>query len=355
MTLLNAQFFEKLRRLLPQDQQHEQPRLNRWLNTNEIEKNWLKDVKFETDEMFQFGDHYQLAIAVFANEHYIVCSGLKPELLESDFEYCEINTGLFCAAIVELNINPIISETTGLELAENIFIPIENISEKGMGYDLSIVTKYFPEISIYKIHSKSPFFSLAPALQRVGLFVVTKCSVLQSLNWSQAGLEIARVVCTLEVDIFPYELVLRAITERKWDHAFLEIYRSIEFLYPFPKINELKNKLKLSLPSEAISEIVEDVLSWRPVEEAALQGLLKNLPLNLLNEFKLAFDSEAKITGFDNKKAASLIYKLRNDCVHFRPVQKSSSLRSNVNWEILLPTMLHATHFCYGNQLISST
>lgn len=190
-------------------------------------------------------------------------------------------------------------------------------------------------------------------LPKIGLFVVTNCASLQSLNWSQSGLEIARVISTIEVDLFPYELILRAIVERKWDNAFLEIYRCIEFLLPFPKINELKNKLKLDSHCSEISEVIEDVLGWRPTEEGALQGLFKDLPPNLLIDFEISFNTELSEKKFDNKKAASLVYKLRNDCVHFRPIQRASSLRSSVKWKTLLHTMLHTANFCYNDQLIS--
>lgn len=353
MTTANEQLFKKLKCLLPQDYQQIRPNLNYWINTNEIEKEWLKNVRFETDEMFQFGGFYQLAIAVFENNKYLVCSGLKPELSTSDFEYFKINSGLFCAAIIELNINPLVSESIGFELAENIFTPIEDITKKGVGYDLDKITKYFPEISIYKIHSKSPFFSLTPTLSRVGLFVATKCEILHHLDWSQAGLETVRVVSTIDVEIFPFELLVRAVNSRKWDHSFLEIYRSIEFLYPLPKINELKVELKLNVSSVEISGIIEDILGWHPIEEVALQKLFKNLPASLLNDFKTAFPN-AENDGFDNRRAASLIYKLRNDCVHFRPIHMASSLRSKVNWKALLQAMLNAALFCYESQLTTS-
>lgn len=353
---VNEQLFRKLSYLLPEDYQQFEPPLKHWLKTTESEKNWLKNVKFKKDETLIFNDTQQLALALIDNETYLICVGLSPSISE-DFEYTQINSGLFCAAIIELNIKPLTGEPLSLELANSIFTPPTEDNKTGIEHELHEISKYFPDILIFKIHVKSSFLTQPLNLPRIGLFIVTNCSNLQSLTWPESGIEIAKVISTTEIDVFPYALILRAITERKWDNAFLEVYRCIEFLLSFPKINELKIKFNLETHCSEISEIseiIENILGWRPTEEGALQGLFKNLPKDILANFAISFNIELGKNGFDNKKAASLVYKLRNDCVHFRPIQRASTLRSSINWESLLDVMLHTAHFCYNDQITST-
>ena len=353
MTIANEALFKKLTAVLPQELQHSQREISHWIQSSNEEKNWLKNAKIEKDDHFDFDKINKIAIASLNGDQYLICSGLQPNLPSEDFEYYPLNSGIFIATIVDLDIQPLIREDTHFELAENIFIPILDYVTTGIEHSLTSIEKYFPKISLYKIPQKSPFRKLTPALARIGLFVTTKCRELHHLNWSEAGLETARVSSTLDIEIFPYELILRAITERKWTHAFLEAYRAIEFLYPLPKINELKSKLKSDLPIQEISELIEDTLGWRPTEEGALQGLFKNLPANLHSDFGVSFNLD-KNNLPDSKKIATMIYKLRNDCVHFRPAQKTSALASTVNWQLLLQTMLGTADFCYRQQMTAN-
>ena len=129
MIEVNEKLFEKLKRLLPKDYQQTEPHLKHWLKTTKYEKNWLVNVKFEKDESLIFNDAQQLSLALIDNEIYLICVGLNP-LISEDFEHTPINSGLFCAAIFELNINPLITESIGFELANSIFIPAVNDEKK---------------------------------------------------------------------------------------------------------------------------------------------------------------------------------------------------------------------------------
>lgn len=353
MTTTNEALFEKLESLLPAGYIQTQRHINRWLATTNTEKNWLKNAKFEKDEQFNFGGNSKLALIYLDNQIYLIFSELNPDLPENDFERQEINSGIFCASIFELSIQPLKRNDIGFEIADNVFIPTPDFVTTGKDYKLESIEKFFPKMYLYKIHSKSPFSKLKPILPRVGLFAITKCNELHSLNWTQTGLEKSRIISTLDIDIFPHELTVRAIVEKKWEHAFLEIYRSIEFLYPFPKINELKEKLDLSISTQNLSDLIEDTLGWRPIEEPTLQALFKDLPQNLLDDFNASFTAQAPDTLPTTQKMASLIYRLRNDCVHFRPLQKRSNSGASVKWDLLLQTMLSSSHFFYEKQITS--
>lgn len=351
MVEVNSDLFKKLRNLLPRDSEAEVPPVKRWITTTPFEKEWLKNIKLQTDLDLVFGDQRSLSLATFQSENYLISVGLDLDLAQEDFEEISVNAGIFCAVICDLNVNPIGEvERIAYELLENVFIPSQS-TEAGVSYFLSTVEKYFPKIRIFKIRTGSPLLDPMPNLLAISLFAVTKCSQLITLKWSANGLENARAISSARDPFLPFELVLRAIIEKKNTHAFLELYRCIEFLFPFPKINELKKKLKLTLPSTEISELVEETLGWRPTEGAALKRLFVTLPQEILSELNKALWPKGNKTEVVSDKVAELLYRLRNDCVHFRPIQRTSDFQVTVNWELLLQTLLLAISSLYSNHV----
>lgn len=351
MIAANEELFSLLRTHLPADSPQISKSIPRWIATNQDEKRWLKEVVFLTDSDLRFGGHYRMSIASFNSESFLVSVDFQPNLPTDDFDFLEVNAGLFCAAVVELKIEPLVTESIGLELIQNVFLPLEDMSLKGVEHAFTAIREFFPPIFLFKIRSASPLLGSESSLFRVALFTATKSPELMSLPWTSEGLEIARAVSTLEKVALPFELVLRAVLERKWEHAFLEIYRCMEFLFPFPKVNELKKRLKLDESTAEVSASIEDILGWRPLEEVAIQALFKPLAPDNAESFCQALGMERRDDTDINKAIATFVYRLRNDCVHFRPVQRKSTLRENVKWELLLQEMLRAVNDFYINEL----
>ena len=350
MTLANRELFNKLKQLLPSEAPSENPPTPRWIQTNAIEKKWLKEAKFKVDLDLNFGSQSCLTLVFLDTKTYLLSVGLELNNLGEDFQEIPINAGLFCAAVQELNLQPIASDSIGLELYENVFTPVAP-GGPGISYLLDSVNKFFPLVKIFEIKAESPLITPEPSLFRVALFAVTNCVGLITLQWTATGLENARAICSSQQKFLPFELVLRAVIERKNVHAFLELYRCIEFLFPFPKINQLRKKLSVELSTQELSEAVEDVLGWRPTEESALQKLFSALPDDVISSFRGALSLKNIEDEFLASKVATVLYKLRNDCVHFRPIQRTSTLQSSVIWELLLQTMLLAIPSLYASQV----
>ena len=350
MISVNRELFNKLKQLLPLGVSAEASSPNRWIETTNEEKKWLKDVKFQTDSDLKFGNQKSLALASLESTNYLISIGLEIDLPQDDFDEVLVNAGAFCAAVNDLDIEPIGGEAIGLELLENIFTPAEVIG-KGVSYPLEAVVKYFPQVRMFQIKTGSPLLKPEPCLFQVALFAVTRCTGLITLNWTSTGLENARAISSAQKPFLPFELVLRAIIERKNTHAFLELYRCIEFLFPFPKINELKTRLALTLSTVELSESVETILGWRPTEDSALQRLFRTLPSEIIAAFQQALLLEAYQGTSLCSKVADVLYKLRNDCVHFRPIQRMSTLQLSVKWDLLLQTMLLAISSLYASEL----
>ncbi len=354
MTRANEVLFHTLHDLLPVDIKNATALGKRWIRTTDAEKDWLQNVVFSYDQMLRFDEHRQFLIATHNSITYLVCIGLTIQSPPEEFQEIPKNAGLFGALVFELKLSPLEKDGLGFSLAENIFVPIQH-SSKGTPYNLEDITSYFPDITTYRIHSNSPLLKGQSSLYRIGLFATANCPILQSLKWSQASLNTIQEICTVDTDSFPHELILRALIEKKFEHAYLEIYRSIEFLYPIPKINKLKTVLGLSGTPEDLSEKIENILGWRPTEEGAIQHLFNDFAAPLVEDFRDAFGVNNPDQDFTAVNAASLVYRLRNDCVHFRPINKKSPLLNKVDWEKLLQTMLSATHHCYQIQMVATT
>lgn len=348
MISINKELFIKLKQFLPREIPAEIPPVSRWVETTFSEKKWLREVKFETDTDLKFGDQKSLALAFLESEIYLISVGLELDLPQDDFDSLPVNAGLFCAALSDLNIEPVGGDNVGLDLLENIFRPAE-AGASGISYSLQAVAVFFPKVSFFRINSESPLLKPEANLFQIALFAVTKCPHLITLNWTSIGLENARALCAAQKPFLPFELILRAIIERKHSHAFLELYRCIEYLFPFPKINELREKLALTLPTAELCEHIENILGWRTLEDSALKHLFRTLPADVVFGFQQAFSIEDNSNDLQ-AKVAERLYKLRNDCVHFRPVQRISTLQATVKWELLLQVMLLAIGYLYENQ-----
>ena len=348
MISANNELFSRLRKLLPPDTPELNAPIKRWIVTNPEEKRWLKGLTFSTDRDLHFGGHSSMCLAFFDSDVFLVGVDVQLSLPEDEFESLEVNAGIFCAAIIELKIEPFVTELTSLQLIENVFLPLEHPSPNGVEHKHSAIQEFFPPIKIFRIRAESPLLGTDSSLFRVALFAATKCPRLISLPWTSEGLEMARTVSSTERAEVPFELVLRAVLERKWEHAFLEIYRCMEFLFPFPKISELKKRLNFAGSSVEVSESIEDILGWRPIEEAAMQALFRSLQPASVETFRQALGIERSDVLDLNKAVANSLYRLRNDCVHFRPVQRRSNAHKKVKWEILLQEMLKAVNEFYS-------
>ncbi|MFZ3126807.1 MAG: hypothetical protein WA136_02220 [Rhodoferax sp.] len=353
MVEVNIHLFERLRGRLPSEFQQSVGTVQRFVSTDASEKDWLKNVAFSTDPDLVFSAQQRVCIATYRGESFLVCVGFKPDFSSEEFIYQEVNAGLFCAAVVELELEPLIGEATGYELVDTIFYPVDFGQAQRIAYDWATVARFFPTFYLYRIPPGSPFLAIEQLVTRVGLFSITKTFSLLPMSWSAEALEVIREICTNENEHFPLNLVLHAMLERKWEHAFLDVYRCIEFLFPFPKVNDLRRALGLDTSTIDVSYQIESVLGWRQQEDVALNSLFVKLPDEQLNLLSVALGmkvDEIEATESLGKTVSKRIYKLRNDCVHYRPAQSKSQLKDEVNWTLLVPELLKAASVFHRNE-----
>jgi hypothetical protein len=130
----------------------------------------------------------------------------------------------------------------------------------------------------------------------------------------------------------PFSLVLQGMLSFTWQSFFLEVYRCIENMYPYSRLQLLSSRWAPTVPLRDVAIILEDVLSWRPREEEALTSILGRCNNSNIQQLNDAFGGTTVAHGETAASAAKLVYKTRNELVHFRPRAKTSS-RSDAAWD----------------------
>jgi hypothetical protein len=114
--------------------------------------------------------------------------------------------------------------------------------------------------------------------------------------------------------------IYRSITASHWVHAYLELYRCIEYFYPVTYVEELAGVLGVS-SQESLGESLVQILNWRPHEEHALARILSKVDPMSLQDLAMSFN----ISGNEESESSSLaqqlariVYKTRNSIAHHR-------------------------------------
>jgi hypothetical protein len=114
--------------------------------------------------------------------------------------------------------------------------------------------------------------------------------------------------------------IYRSITASHWVHAYLELYRCIEYYYPVTYVEELAGALGIS-GHESLGKSIVQILNWKPHEEHALTRLLSKVDLTSLQVLATSFnadESEGINSDSLSQQLAKIVYKTRNSIAHHR-------------------------------------
>lgn len=312
----------------------------KYITSTPEDKMWLKSVKFLINEDLFIDRHSFFALAEFEGQNYILQIGFGPAInIDEDLLLIPDNGGIFVALVADLDLPMLDRDDLKLNIQEEIFLP-SNDGDK-VGFYFQEISKFFVKYFIYKINPDSTLLNQDNrlTLQKSALYLLSFSLNAIYLKTSEKTLESVRFIARLDVDLLPFDRVFRAFIERRYEHAFLDLYRCIEMLFSLKKIDELKARLNLVLKHLEISADVEAALGWRPVEKSALSEIVNQLPTGIIEALQKCFKNDSEI--------CTNIYSLRNECVHFRPLQRKSSLTKEVKWMELLESMTLTIHHAY--------
>lgn len=332
----------------------------RFLVTADEEKRWLREVQFEQHSELEFSDVQAIYLCHLDGNTYLITKNI-PRIASTSIHPQQMNAGLFVAAIAELPF----SVRLGATQSEVEEIPLREFDdgEKNAGYELQEIVDFFDDIALYSIPNDSPLLQPG-AVFRVGIEVtIDQRTQLYRLPFRPCSFQQISNIIQDKVENFPLHLLLRALHERRWDQAFLNIYKCLEQLFPLFKIEQLRQGLHGHLnPPDAdtkapsvklfdLAVLAESHLGWRAHEEDSMLRLFSKLPAELIDELSCYLGIDNSDHEKKSRKVAETIYRIRNSAVHFRPgniVQSKQVYPSDHDhWESVFATLLKIVVFLY--------
>lgn len=339
MKSANKRVFERLAGYVDSETLEASKSVKFIISTTE-EKDWLKSVSFIRNEDLFIDRQRGFALATYSGARYILQIGFGPAHgLDEDLTLIPNNSGIFVALASEFDLPIIERNDLKWELKNEVFLPSDQAEMTG--FDFLNIEKFFQSYHIYKLAPASTLSDedLVLTLQKSALYMLGHSPEAVYLKTTARTLESLRTLARLDVRALPFDRVFRAFIERRYEHAFLDLYRCLEMLYSLKKIDELKSNLNSDLKHFELSAVIESTLGWRPIEKSALIEIVNQFPKESIEQLKQSFKGDAEI--------CTNIYNLRNECVHFRPLQKLSNLAKDVDWVRLLESMALAIYQAY--------
>jgi len=237
------------------------------------------------------------------------------------------------------------------------------------GVDLEFVQPYIEEITILQLTDASIFKNPTPG-RYVANYICTFDPRLKGNNkLSPRSLEIIREIFLQEKDRLIEENLFKAMETPLLKHAFLEIYRTLEFVFTLPRANALLEQLKLAggkidMKILDFARHCHKQLGWNRVERDSIKKLFREYSsVNYASFFSLppkctpfAGLTAALLTASADdqnayvEKVADKFYQLRNQVAHqFWPDEVLNCTDSD--WQELIEFTLGCVSYFYDQHL----
>jgi len=361
MIAANTKIFTRLAKELP-DLAATLQVTGRAIGTNAYEKKWLKEVKFRTPATLRVAGPMFFAIAEYGERTYVLAVGIELTDIPDDLLPIVVNAGLLTAALAEIDVPITRSTTTNAQLAENIFFPTEDAYVE---YEAAEVAKYFYTLQAFEVAPESSLLTATDLDDRIGLAAVLGAPKISYVAWNAGARANLAAMARDPMIAPPFHLLIRALTENRNDAAFLSLYRCIEQLFPFPKIERLRDQMGITMASLETAQMIETVLGWRNKEDSAMTELFQCVNATCTTQLALCMgiDKSISASGDENgslgRRVARRLYDIRNQSVHYRPIHHAEGAVTPEQWIDLLELVSscvsdmykHFTPAIRGNQV----
>lgn len=311
----------------------------RYIKTNDSEKEWLQKLKIGDTQLLT--QKITACVIDYNGEVYFALIGasidthVDPSLLLE----VELNAGIITVllSVGLLNIN---SSINLLEFEENILSQHEADDYSGHSYDELL--PFLQPVMLYKIPPKS-VFEWDCNIYRISTYIFSTETAELSLNYKTNTLNQFVLIASEGVQAVPYENIFNSMISVNWKYSFLELYRSIERLFPITDLQEFYKQSNISMPFLDFAAKIEDVLNWKPKEDDAIKKIFDNCREDLKIEIKAW---AVKVSGNKDTEPSKYIYKLRNSIVHFRAKHENIDCQPD-DWDELVCVLLKHIDFYY--------
>lgn len=332
-------------------------KIKTYLRTNDIsyslkEKPYVDTTDDEDDiltksevTLFPTGSKIRTALLEYNNEVYLGIYGINVNEDDVDSLRFEtminpINSGLKLTLILEMEI-PINKEYRAYDIY-NDFLAGPDINPCPI--DANLFFDCFENFTILKVISENPKDIYVPKL--IGYFMsIQKQS---TLHFDENIHDKFFNLFSSRNDYIPSDLLLIAYSAFNYKHVFLELYRTIEYLFPITALEELKSNI--SIPhynSIELAKHMEKSINWRPKEDESVIRIFKILDKSILQEFTKYQNEISELKGLE---VAQFIYKLRNFNVHYRKALGADALQiKDTTWLGIISTFLDTIEKVYDH------
>lgn len=308
----------------------------RLLHLTNNEFDWLNDVK-----RLKYTDIGNLKVAMIVNQkkdsYYLVVSSVLDSALEindESLEFLDVSTPIFIAAVnfCDLNVLPSYSSAyiKDLMYAEEYD---ERVKSQFGGYELENISNIFDHIDVFKCPSRE--YNNIDFLTLVSKIVLDNRQLCK-LDFTTATFPAFEDALLGNVK---NENLLCALNSYCWRYCFLDVYRCVEPLFPYPSVLKLKDLL--GMPDlEKLKNSVSAALSWKAKEENAMQLLFDNTDTT-----KISFIDKISSKEGTGKK----IYELRNRIVHHQNADTDmETVLTKEEWDSLICFLLENLNMMYS-------
>jgi hypothetical protein len=329
----------------------------------------LKDVK--DLQLWRLPNNFTVCQFNFGN---LVHIAINFEVLSDDRADLETDTGGTIVVVdVPGSIYLYLAHALDLQVAikdpQEIEEYVAGPAQSERGVELSIIRKFFHPITVFRIDGRSIFSeNLSP--QYISYYISTFSNHIKRNNkLSVRSIAIIRQMFYLEKENFLVGNLFEAMTTPIAKHAFLEIYKLLEFVFVLPRAKALLERLqhsaeRLEIKILDFARYCNKELGWKRVERDSLSRLFREFGSTQFNSFvRLHRDCaplhgippcesdaalDLKISFYD--KIAENYYHMRNQVAHqFWPDEEIFC--NDGDWHALIEFTLECVSYLYDHHL----
>lgn len=310
------------------------PSAARWVHANPAADEVLKVAVLRSS--MSFGRFRHLAWLEVNEQHFVATIGFDYEVDDPGFELLEDIQGYDVCLLTELPVSPSVSAA---EVYNVVAANSRDSDSEYHGHDNTQIMNLFPLIRV--------FVSAEPITEELIWPIFLSISSEESRtggSWIESELaDCLSALAEANVDLLPYKELCRSTLDLDPRSLFMSLYRCVEATYAHDKATQLKKDLSIEHEWHKIAEVLENAMSWRPLEASSLNVVLAFAKEDDLREvcecLNVALQDDTKLPS----AAGKAIYQLRNRIVHYRPALAPVD-SAEIDWNRLCIALVSVAH-----------
>lgn len=286
----------------------------------------------------RLGRHLGACLVDYNGHTHIILVGLGDlEFTISGLSACDSTTALFQLAVSKLDLSPTASEAAIRDALQGQ----DSSHQDYDGHDLDTIEPLFPQMTYAEVTDQESFF-LKDVYRILGV-AICKSGYELPLDLSSDSRELFVDIFENSSEHFPIHIALQALVASFWQTQFVDIYRTVERMFPVITVLELSRKIAYRQPKIDLNTALSEILGWRPKEDGALESLVRTLPKEIVEGYRQCFEIPHETKDI-NSEVSRKIYRTRNSIVHYRGPEDTEKLSSDQWQGIIQLTCRFAMH-----------